>query len=101
MNFGENPNCSKAEVMLIYMMKGGFHMPQQPVYYYDARINNRKVLYKTHRPDLEYGDTIIHKYASGATSKIVITYGYGTALPAHLLSRARSSSYWPLIVSAF
>lgn len=75
-------------------------MPE-PVYYYDAYINSRKVLYKTRRPDLEYGETIIHKYASGATSKILITYGHGTALPAHLLSRARSSSYWPLIISAF
>lgn len=75
-------------------------MPE-PVYYYDAYINSRKVLYKTHRPDLEYGETIIHKYPSGATSKILITYGYGTVLPAHLLSRARSSSYWPLIISAF
>ena len=73
----------------------------EPVYYYDAYINSRKVLYKTHRADLEQGDVIIHKYASGATSKIGISYGYGTALPAHLLSRARSSSYWPLIISAF
>lgn len=76
-------------------------MLQQPVYYYDAYINSRKVLYKTHRPDLEYGDKIIHTYATGAKSTITINYGYGTALPAHLLSRARSSSYWPLIISAF
>ena len=73
----------------------------EPVYYYDAYINSRKVLYKTHRADLGQGDVIIHKYASGAMSKIVISYGYGTSLPAHLLSRARSSSYWPLISSAF
>lgn len=76
-------------------------MPQEPVYYYDAYINSRKVLYKTHRPDLEYGNKIIHTYATGAKSTITINYGYGTALPARLLSRARSSSYWPLIVSAF
>lgn len=72
-----------------------------PVYYYNARINNRTVLYKTHSPNLECGDIIIHKYATGATSKIVITYGYGSALPAHLLSRARSESKWPFIISAF
>lgn len=75
-------------------------MPK-PVYYYDAYINSRKVLYKTHRADLEHGNKIIHTYATGAKSTIIINYGYGTALPAHLLSRARSSSYWPLIISAF
>lgn len=73
----------------------------EAVYYYDAYINSRNVLYKTHRSDLEHGDKIIHTYATGAKSIITINYSYGTALPAHLLSRARSSSYWPLIISAF
>lgn len=72
-----------------------------PVYYYSAYINKRIVLYKTHRADLECGDKIIHTYATGAKSTIIIKYGYGTALPATLLSRARSSSRWPLIISAF
>lgn len=71
------------------------------VYYYSAYINKRPVLYKTHRGDLECGDKIIHTYATGAKSTIIIKYGYGTALPSHLLSRARSSSQWPLIISAF
>ena len=73
----------------------------EPIYYYDAYVNTRKILYKTHRADLEHGDKIIHIYATGAKSIITINYSYGTALPAHLLSRARSSSYWPLIISAF
>lgn len=73
----------------------------EQIYYYDAFINSRKVLYKTHRADLEHGDKIIHTYATGAKSTIIINYSYGTALPAHLLSRARSRSYWPLIISAF
>lgn len=75
-------------------------MPES-VYYYDAYINSRKVIYKTHRADLEHGDKIIHTYATGAKSIITINYSYGTAPSARLLSRARSYTYWPLIISAF
>ena len=58
----------------------------EPIYYYDAYINSRNILYKTHRADLEHGDKIIRTYATGAKSIITINYGYGTSLPAQLLS---------------
>lgn len=77
-------------------------MPQ-PVYFYTARVNARthSVLYKTHNPDLEPDTIIQHRYANGASSTVTIGQFLGTELPAHLLSRARSSSQWPLIISAF
>lgn len=53
----------------------------EPVYYYDAYINSRKIIYKTHRADLEHCDKIIHTYATGPNPLLLSTAGMALHYP--------------------
>lgn len=75
---------------------------ETPVYWYGAVIifgrDSQQVLFKSDHI-YEYGDLIIKRYESGVRVILLIKYGYGSALPAHELTRLKNASLWPPIIS--
>lgn len=75
---------------------------ENAVYWYDAVIifgrDSQQVLFKSDHL-YEFGDRIVKRYDSGAVVILIIKYGYGSAFPAHELTRLKSASLWPPIIS--
>lgn len=75
---------------------------ENAVYWYDAVIifgrDSQQVLLKSDHL-YEYGDCIVKRYDSGAVVILIIKYGYGSAFPAHELTRLKNASLWPPIIS--
>lgn len=75
---------------------------ENSVYWYDAVIifgrDSQQVLFKSDHL-YEAGDRLVKRYDSGAVVTLIIKYGYGSAFPAHELSRLKNTSVWPPIIS--
>lgn len=75
----------------------------EKIYWYEVVVTigsdvMQKYLFKS--PHLyEVGDFILKRYATGALTRLVITYPYGTSCPEHIMRQMSNQSMWPPVLS--